>query len=147
MNENDCFQRSLEIEAGPNNATPDLRRNRNNLSATSNGSNGTKITRLFGYLADEFTTNLKGNSLLNGHQFSNDSGIHTDEYTNSSNNTPQPPAQIESSAVAMALISRGKMLATPGIPVGSSTPAGGWRLNSHSGPLSFPQFIDYKLLF
>lgn len=129
MNENDCFQRSLEVEPGPNTSTPDLRRNRNNLSATSNGSNGTKmnsITRMFGYLADEFTTNLRGN----GHQFSNDSGIHTDEVNSStSTNTPQP-VQIESSAVAMALISRAKLLATPGAPY--STPVNTWKLNSGS---------------
>lgn len=138
MNENDCFQRSLEVEPGPNNATPDLRRNRNNLSATSNGSNGkmNSITRMFGYLADEFTTNLKGNSLLNGHQISNDSGIHNSE--ESFNSSAQPPTQIESSAVAMALISRGKMLATPGIPgmpISTPNPVGAWRLNSSSGKL------------
>jgi hypothetical protein len=135
MNENDCFQRSLEVEPGPNNSTPDLRRNRvNNQSATSNGTKTNSITRMFGYLADEFTTNMKGANILNG-QFSNDSGIHTEEsWANSSNQNSTP--QIESSAVAMALISRGKMLATPGIPgmpSTTSTPLGAWRVNSQSG--------------
>jgi hypothetical protein len=57
---NFSFQRSLEVEPGPNNSTPDLRRNRNNHSATSNGTKMNSITRMFGYLTDEFTTNLKG---------------------------------------------------------------------------------------
>lgn len=137
------FQRSLEVEPGPKNLTPDLRRNRNNHSATSNGTKMNSITRMFGYLADEFTTNLKGSSLLNG-QFSNDSGINTEESWANSSSSNQNTSQTEQpSAIAMALISRGKMLATPGIPCGVSTPLVPWIINSQSRKFVFWKDLEH----
>ncbi|KAI6227163.1 hypothetical protein M3Y95_00697500 [Aphelenchoides besseyi] len=151
MNENDCFQRSLEVEPGPNNSTPDFRRNRNTNSSNSNGKMNS-ISKMFGHLADEFTTNIRGSPLLNG-QTSNDSGIGQSEesWNNSQNGAPQ---SAESSAVAMALISRGKMLASPGIvgsvlgipgPSATSTPVvGPWRMAQPNASEFNPQHLQFS---
>ncbi|KAI6243927.1 hypothetical protein M3Y99_00059900 [Aphelenchoides fujianensis] len=138
LNENDCFQRSLEVEPAPtNNSTPDFRRTRN---SNSNGKMNS-ITKMFGHL------DIRGSPFLNG-QTSNDSGsgLSEDSWTPGQNGSPQSP---ESSAVAMALISRGRMLASPAVVVpgpsgAAASAAGGWRMTPPSASEFNPQHLQFS---
>ncbi|CAJ0956448.1 unnamed protein product, partial [Mesorhabditis belari] len=93
LSEDDCFQRSMEIERPPAISTPDLNSRNHNLSSvnssSSNMNKSNTLSRLFNNSRtseDNHSISGSGTPLMG--QNSRDSGIHNDDWTDGGSGTP-----------------------------------------------------------
>ncbi|CAJ0574666.1 unnamed protein product, partial [Mesorhabditis spiculigera] len=89
LSEDDCFQRSMEIEKPPPISTPDLSRHNNINSSGSNVHKSSTLSRIFNNSrVSEDSHSISGNGTPLMGQNSRDSGIHNDDWTDGGSGTP-----------------------------------------------------------